>query len=163
MEEWNCKIVNKEQTVYGCGVVLESGKRITLYALEEGAVTDAHATSVATMRDQVVLSSSIVMTGELGSIYDLADGERYRLAGSGIYEVRYCEPMRYGSRRLLTKCTLQGTRKKVVQYIVYTDLDDGVARVDRVFKYVGIRETEKGVAAHLLPVVRFLVSEKALV
>ena len=152
-----------DQAAYGCEVVLASGKRVTLYALEEGAVIDAHATSVATMRDQVVLSSSIIMTGELGSIYDLADGERYRLAGAGIYEVRYCEPISCGSRRLLNKCTLRGARKKVVQYIVYTDLNDGVARVDRVFKYVGIRETDKGVTAHLLPVVRFLVSEKALV
>lgn len=164
LEEWENEANHDIQAAYGRSVVLETGKPVTLYTLhQDSAEGHGNTSAVTSFRSQKILISRAVRVGELGTVRELAEGERYRYANVKAFrEVQYSEPACLGPSRLLNQVVAVGPRLAAVQFGIYTDLGDGIAREDKILGFDGPNETARVLKA-LLPVARFLASEKTMV
>ena len=164
LEEWKNETNHDIQAAYGRAVVLEAGKSVILYALHrDDAEGHGNTPAVTSLRGQKILISRAVRMGELGTVQELAEGERYHCANTCLFrEVRYSEPVCLGPRRRINQIVAIGPRFAAVQFGIYTDLGDGIAQEDRIFGVACPDETTQ-VLNGLLPVARFLASEKTLV
>lgn len=160
MDEWKKSERDVAVTPVRQEVQLPAGGKAVLYAL----VADAkpHLNEITSVGNGIVLNSAGVWLGEYGTIRELAESEPYHWADMrGFTAAQYTLPIRINARRYLVWLRLDNQRVGMEQSVIYTDLGNGVARVDRLWRTVQNPQdsTHTGLFSHMAS---YLASDKTM-
>lgn len=137
MEEWN----DAQDTLATPPVIqqvqLSTGGTATLYALDTGEEPTAGTNEITSVKDEMVLNSSATVLGEHGTVLEFAESELYRWADAAEFSaVQYTQPLKISDKRYLVYLRMDNQMIGMEQYVVYTDLGDGIARIDRLWRAI---------------------------
>lgn len=140
---------------------LSAGGTATLYAFETGSEPLVAADDITSLSGSLILNSAGVQTSEDISALDLAENELRRWVGSaGLEQIKYTQPLRISEGRYLVCLEITGTDLHSKQVVVFTDLNAGLARIDRLWHTVD-DATDEGDAA-FDAAANYLISENTL-
>lgn len=118
-------------------VQLSTGGTAALYALDTGEEPTAGTNEITSVNDELVLNSSATVLGEHGTVLEFAESELYRWANATEFNaVQYTQPMKISDTRYLVCLRMDNQMIGMEQYVVYTDLGDGIARIDRLWRAI---------------------------
>lgn len=128
-------------------VQLAAGGSAMLYAFDTGEVPIAGADEITSVGEGLVLNSTAVRLGEHGTTRELAESELYHWADAGEFDaIEYTHPAEAGEGRYVVHLKLSNAQVGMEQQVVYTTLDSGVARVDRLWRAIADAQADAGSA-----------------
>ncbi|MFR3787970.1 hypothetical protein [Agathobaculum desmolans] len=128
-----------------CRVQMADGRMAVLYALDTGEAPARNKDQLTSVSTELVLNSAAVRMGEYGTVRELAESELYHWADANEFHlIQYTRPLRLCSTRYAVHLRLENDRIGMEQLVIYTDLGDGLARVDRLWRAVADVHTDHG-------------------
>lgn len=116
-----------------------TGGTATLIVLDSNSEPVVSSDGVTSLTTNLVLNSASVQLGD-GTVEDLVENELYRWTeSSGFSSVEYTEPQQIEAGRYMTHLMLTSDDSTTEQVVIYSDLGDGTARIDRL--WMAIRDT----------------------
>lgn len=147
LEEWNDGQTEEvlEVPLVRRDVELASGGSAALYALDTGEEPTAGTDQITSVSTELVLNSAAVQLGEYGTVRDLAESELYHWSAANEFErIQYTQPMQLSEKRFVVHLLLDNDAVGMEQMVCYTDLGNGIARVDRLWRAMVEVRTDKG-------------------
>nr|WP_302666800.1 hypothetical protein [uncultured Agathobaculum sp.] len=147
LEEWNDVQTEEvlEVPLVRRDVELASGGSAALYALDTGEEPTAGTDQLTSVSTEMVLNSSAVQLGEYGTVRELAESELYHWADASEFDrIQYTQPMQLSEKRFVVHLLLDNDAVGMEQLVCYTDLGNGVARVDRLWRSLVDVQTDEG-------------------
>lgn len=137
MEEWN----DAQDTLATPPVIqqvqLSTGGTAALYALDTGEEPTAGTNEITSVKDEMVLNSSATVLGEHGTVLEFAESELYRWADAAEFSaVQYTQPLKISNKRYLVYLRMDNQMIGMEQYVIYTDIGGGLARIDRLWRAI---------------------------
>lgn len=130
-----------------------------LNTAEEPAQGANHLTSI---NGGLVLNSAAVQLGEYGTARELAESELYHWADACAFRtLQYTQPMQLGAHRYTVHLKLDNGTIGMEQLVIYTDLGNGIARVDRLWRAIPDIRTDTG-SAVFDKTAAYLISNRTL-
>ncbi len=128
-------------------VDLAAGGTAALHIFDNDSQPVTGQDEITTYTEDLVLNSSGVQLGETGTVLDLAENELHRWNEYGCYSnVKYTQPLEIGAGRYLVNLELSNEGFKLEQAIFFSDLGNGIARIDRLWRTVKDVENDEGSA-----------------
>ena len=147
LEEWNDARTEGvlEVPLVRRDVELAAGGSATLYALDTGEEPTAGTDGLTSVSTELVLNSSAVQLGEYGTVRELAESELYHWSDASEFDrIQYTQPMQLSEKRFVVHLPLDNDVVGMKQLVCYTDLGNGVARVDRLWRALVEVQTDAG-------------------
>ncbi len=142
-------------------VEMRAGGTAALHIFENDSEPVTGQDEITTYTEELVLNSTGVQLGKGGTVLDLAENELHRWNEYGCYSsVRYTQPFEVGEGRYLVNLELSNEGFKLKQAIFFSDLGNGIARIDRLWRTVEDLENDEGSAA-FDAAANYLISENA--
>lgn len=137
MEGWNDAQQELAAAPVRHEIQLPTGDAAALYALDTGEAPSVGANEITSVSADMVLNSSAVMLGQHGTVLELAESELYRWANSTEFSaVQYTQPLKISDKRYMVYLRLDNQKIGMEQYVIYTDLGGGLARIDRLWRAI---------------------------
>ena len=137
LEEWNDAPTEEvlEVPLVRRDVALASGGSAALYALDTGEEPTTGTDQLTSVSAELVLNSSAVQLGEYGTVRELAESELYHWSDASEFDrIQYTQPMQLSETRYVVHLMLGNDAVGMEQMVCYTDLGNGIARVDRLWR-----------------------------
>ena len=147
LEEWNGAETEtvRDMPLVRQEVELASGGTAALYALDTGEEPAAGTDELTSISTELVLNSTAVQLGEYGTVRELAESELYHWADASEFDmIQYTHPMQISDTRYAVHLRLENDKVGMEQLVCYTDLGNGVARVDRLWRSITDLQTDEG-------------------
>ena len=147
LEEWNDAQTEEvlDALLVRRDVELTSGGSATLYALDTGEEPAARTDELTSVSTELVLNSLAVKLGEYGTVRELAESELYHWADASEFDrIQYTQPMQLSEKRFVIHLLLGNDTVGMEQLVCYTDLGNGVARVDRLWRSITDLQADEG-------------------
>ncbi len=117
-------------------VDMTTGGTVRLLALDTESDPITAANEITSLNENLVLNSSGTILGD-GSLRDLVESKLLRWTeNSGFTDVEYTQPVAINANRYMVHLMLKSDESITEQTVVYTDLGDGVARIDRLWRTI---------------------------
>jgi len=142
-------------------IELSAGGTATLYAFDTGSEPLVAADDITSLSGELILNSSGVQLGEGISALELAENELYRwVSSTGLDNIKYTQPQEVSEGRYLVCLEITGPDLHSEQAVVFTDLNEGLARIDRLWHTVDEAAAESN--AEFDAAASYLISENTL-
>lgn len=164
LEEWNGVQTEEvlEVPLVRRDVELASGGSAALYALDTGEEPTAGTDELTSVGTELVLNSAAVRLGEYGTVRELAESELYHWADASEFDrIQYTQPMQMSEKRFIVHLLLDNDAVGMEQLVCYTDLGNGIARVDRLWRALVDVRTDTGSSA-FDEAAAYLISDQTL-
>jgi len=117
-------------------VEMAAGGTIKLMAVKTESEPVAAADELTSFTEDFVLNSSGTQLGD-GTLLDIVENELYRWTeSSGFTNVEYTQPEKISDNRYMVHLVLKSENSTTEQVVVFTGLDDGLARIDRLWRAI---------------------------
>ncbi len=126
-------------------VELAVGGNAALHIFEKDSKPALGQDEITTYTGELVLNSSGVQLGESGTVLELAENELHRWNEYGCYNnIQYTQPLEVGEGKYLVNLKFVNEGFKLEQAIFFSDLGNGIARIDRLWRTVEDEENDTG-------------------
>jgi len=140
---------------------LSAGGIATLYAFQSDSKPLIAANDITSLSGDLILNSSGVQLGEGLSALKLAENELYRWTGSaGFDNMKYTQPLKISEGRYLVCLEFTGPELHSEQIVVFTELGENLARIDRLWHTIDETATENN--TEFDAAANYLISENTL-
>jgi len=143
-EQWATANPETKENLALRDVELASGGIVHLYAFDNETEPLVGTDELTSLSGKLILNSAAVQLGETGTTRELAENELFRwTASSGFDSVAYTQPLEIAAGKYVVSLTLKNEELTTEQVAVFTDIGEGLARIDRVWRTVDGSETEE--------------------
>lgn len=161
-EKWNDTTTEAALHPVAQEVQLTSGGTATLYTLDTDESPTIGADQITSVDPEVVLNSTAVQLGEYGTIRELAESELYHWTDASEFQsLQYTQPLKVSDTRYVVHLRLENMKIGMEQIVVYTDIGNKIARVDRLWRSIPDLRADKG-SKVLDETASYLLSDKTI-